>query len=231
MKDYSKGIIYIIECNETGEIYVGSTVATLDRRMTKHRYDAINTQSTSATQIIQRGNYEAICIEEYPCENQTELRKREEWHRVRIETAINKYKCYVSPEEAREYKKNYMSKWKKDNDDHVREYNKAYLKEYRENRTEEQKEEIKEYQRNWFQQNKEVIYERIKKRKEHDPEYKEQQQEYQKQWAKNKRDTDTEHRQREAEKALARYHTNKEAINKRRMEELECEQCGEKVKR
>ena len=50
--------------------------------------------------------------------------------------------------------------------------------------------------------------------------------EYQREWMKNKRDADEEFRKKEAEEALARYNANKEAINARRREKVECPDCG-----
>ena len=82
MPDYSKGKIYKIECNITGEVYYGSTTKRwLCDRIGGHRYSAkYNTQSTfNSSQIINRGNYNYKVVEYCPCENKIELETRERW--------------------------------------------------------------------------------------------------------------------------------------------------------
>ena len=37
MPDYSKGLVYRIDCKETGECYIGSTVQGLANRIAEHR--------------------------------------------------------------------------------------------------------------------------------------------------------------------------------------------------
>ena len=37
MPDYSKGLVYRIDCNETGECYIGSTIQGLANRIADHR--------------------------------------------------------------------------------------------------------------------------------------------------------------------------------------------------
>ncbi len=79
MPDYSKGRIYTIRCRSDNTlIYVGSTIATLSRRLSEHR----NASKTSNQKLYQsvNGNWDDWYIElyeVYPCENKEQLNKRE----------------------------------------------------------------------------------------------------------------------------------------------------------
>ena len=76
MKDYSKTIIYKIVCNVTGEVYYGHTVKTLEDRINLHKKPS---NGCCSKKIIERGDYEAIEIEDYPCANVKEAHARERW--------------------------------------------------------------------------------------------------------------------------------------------------------
>ncbi len=86
MPDYKKGKIYRIVCNTTGEQYFGSTTRTLGRRLCGHRSPS---NQCASRQIIERGNYEIILCEEYPCDNKQQLHERERFW-IEIHNCINK---------------------------------------------------------------------------------------------------------------------------------------------
>ena len=83
MSDYSKGIAYRIDCNETGECYIGSTIQGLANRISDHRKKykqwkaGTNKTHCCSFPIIERGNYTYEMIIEYPCENKQQLRRKE----------------------------------------------------------------------------------------------------------------------------------------------------------
>ncbi len=115
MPNYQLGKIYKIECHQTGEIYVGSTVQpTLARRLAKH-VDSWNcwkkgiTRYMTSFQIIERGEYEIILLELYPCNSKDELTQREKYY-IKSLKCINK----VIP-------KRTMQEWRVDNIDKIRE--------------------------------------------------------------------------------------------------------------
>ena len=87
---YPDAIIYGIKCDETNEVYIGSTVRTLEHRMSLHRASAkrYNKWITSGSvgkrqrrccsiQILNRNNYSVFEIETSPCNTLSELRLRE----------------------------------------------------------------------------------------------------------------------------------------------------------
>ena len=97
MPDYSKGKIYKIVCNETGEIYIGSCIMDLDKRLWNHK----SQRDCSATQILDRNNYEILLIENYPCKTNEELRWRERYWFDNI-NCINKRRPIVTEEEEKQ---------------------------------------------------------------------------------------------------------------------------------
>jgi len=92
--DYKNSKIYRIVCNETGLCYVGSTTSTLTKRLSRHKSNyklfLNGTYSNLASfPIIEKGNYDIVLIEEYPCENKQQLHARERYYIETME-CINK---------------------------------------------------------------------------------------------------------------------------------------------
>jgi len=80
------GIVYMIECLETGEKYVGSTKVLFKIRMSQHKTGAKKGKTCSSKQIIDRGNYKSYIVEEVEDDI---LREREQYHMDNTE-CINK---------------------------------------------------------------------------------------------------------------------------------------------
>lgn len=88
-KDYSRGKIYEIICNITGERYVGSTIRELNERKSKHennfkRWKEGKYNFTSSFTIIERGNYRIVLLEDYPCNSRRELHTQERYWITRL---------------------------------------------------------------------------------------------------------------------------------------------------
>lgn len=89
--DYKNSKIYRIVCNETGETYIGSTTQPLTKRLSKHKENfkyflqGKYSANLASFPIIERGNYDIVLIEEFPCENKSQLHARERYY---IETCI-----------------------------------------------------------------------------------------------------------------------------------------------
>jgi hypothetical protein len=89
-KDYSKGKVYKIFCNLTNDIYYGSTIQTLSKRISQHREQLKKGKKMTSFGIIERGDYAMSLVESYPiCKSREELLARE---RIYIEnsTCVNK---------------------------------------------------------------------------------------------------------------------------------------------
>ena len=134
MVNYQLGKIYKIVCLITGEVYVGSTCEkTLARRLVAHRsacsrfLEKQQGSKFSSFQIIQRGDYYIDLLENYPCNNSDELRKKErEWY-DKVE-CINQCRPYLFIEEMREERLIYDEV----NKERIQEKQRQYKAEHRE---------------------------------------------------------------------------------------------------
>ena len=130
MPDYSKGKIYKI-CSDDPDItdvYIGSTVRTLEIRMSSHRHDFIkNKEKTCAScHMFKTYGIDAFhieLIENYPCESESQLLMREQYY-IDINKCVNQCAAYRTEEEKLAYIKKY-------NDEHT-EHRKIYHDEHKE---------------------------------------------------------------------------------------------------
>ena len=152
MPDYSKGKIYKIECNETGEVYYGSTTQKyLSERMSGHRcayrkWLKGKVRKCQSYDIIERGNYSYSLVEDYPCERKEQLLSRERWF-IQNNECVNK--VFPATSLVKEYIQEYQRKWREENKEQIAEKKKEY---YNEN-----KEKIAEKRKEYYNENKERI--------------------------------------------------------------------------
>ena len=126
-------IVYCIVCNITGEKYYGSTIVSLDIRLTKHK---CKTNSCCSKQIIERGDYDIYTLHEYDTEE--EARMKEDWY-IDNKECINKQRVRLTDEERKEYVKKSNENYYYNNREKSLETNKKYR--------EINKEKIKGYQK------------------------------------------------------------------------------------
>lgn len=94
--DYSKGKVYRLVCGNTGRQYIGSTVLTLNARLSKHKHDRkrymAGKRPSSCTSfiILAEGNYRIEMIENFPCKTEQELVLREQQWIKQTANAVNK---------------------------------------------------------------------------------------------------------------------------------------------
>ena len=120
MPDYKNGKIYQLVCNETGEVYIGSTVQDLEDRLKRHVTGGRNCYSK---QIINRGNYYIELLENYPCNNVYELEVKESEYQKSI-------KC-VNHNIARRTKREYYDDKKEEIDKKKSAYRQKHLEYYK----------------------------------------------------------------------------------------------------
>jgi len=124
---YSNGKIYKIVDNTNGNIYIGSTIKTLDRRLWKHNSDykrflQNKTHYIYSFIILENNNYSIELIENYPCNNKEELEEKEKEY-IENNICVNKNiptqnikitrKNYI--EKNKEYIKNWKQHWYENN--------------------------------------------------------------------------------------------------------------------
>ena len=140
-----KGFIYKITSSQTDKIYIGSTICSLQIRLSRHisktKYETNNCNSKL---IVCYDDHKIELIEEVEVENEIALRKREGEH-----IKLNREVC-VNRKVAGQTKEEYA------------ELNKDYFREYRKNRYIEQKGDILAKQKEYYEANKIKISERDK---------------------------------------------------------------------
>lgn len=104
----NKGTIYKIHCNITGEDYYGSTT-NLTKRISKHKSKENN---CSSKQIIDRGDYEFIILQEVFYNNKTELHMIEADY-INNNPCVNILRPYVPVEEQKENIRVYQREYQK----------------------------------------------------------------------------------------------------------------------
>jgi hypothetical protein len=149
MPDYSKGKIYKIVCNITGEQYFGSTIQPLSVRLGEHKRKKL----CACACIIERGNFDIVLCELFPCNSREELLMGErKW--IEENDCINKQLPILTRDERLQNRIDYN----KLHSDKVKEYYKEYNKNNSEKRN--------KYQKEYYEKNKQRILERQKTSKE-----------------------------------------------------------------
>jgi hypothetical protein len=114
-----KGVIYKLICNETNEVYFGSTTQKINERVSDHKakckaWKAGKYHYFTSFQIIERGNYKYELVEEVVYEDKKQLETRERYY-IENNDCINK----VIPTRS-------IKEYRQANKDAINEYNKAY---------------------------------------------------------------------------------------------------------
>lgn len=148
-----KGIIYEIRCNETNEVYIGSTIKSIKDRMRIH----MQRQNCSSMQIINRGNYAVNILEQFECSEIKDLRIRERFYFDNT-NCINILRPYLAPEEKAQERKEYQALYRSAHREKNQKYQKYYRKsneykinEYKKEYNEANKDRIKEYNKQYYE--------------------------------------------------------------------------------
>ena len=94
MSTYHTGKIYAIKCNETDDVYIGSTVLSLNGRLSRHKcamenYTKGKHRHMSSFDIIKYDSAYIELLEAYPCNSKEEL-ERKEGEYIRGMECVNK---------------------------------------------------------------------------------------------------------------------------------------------
>ena len=184
MKNYQNGKIYKITSPQSDKYYIGSTQSTLDERFGTHlsHYKSGERFCTSI-QLLQYDDCKIELIENYPCDNVNELRRREGIIQLEnIDMIVNKRIAGRTDAEYRDSHKEEIKKTNKEYADLHKDEIKKYNKEYRDLNKDEtkkykdsHKDELKKYSKEYADLNKEEIKKKrdLKKdeRKKYNKEY------------------------------------------------------------
>ena len=213
-KDFKNVKIYSIRNTEDDDIYVGSTTQPLSKRMSKHRCDVKgykqNRKLYAKMNELGIDSFYIELIEEYPCDNVEQLRKRE-GHFIRLMGTLN---SLVAGQTDKEYKENSKER--------LSEAKKIYYQRH--------KEQLNAYHKEWYKENKEAQAEKNKVyREQNKDEIRQRKKEYH---AKHKSEIQTKAREYYTAKresvleAVKQYRdNNKEVIRERKSVAMTCE-CG-----
>ena len=157
---YRNGKIYIIRSDQTDDIYIGSTIKSLEKRLGWHERDfkAFNNGTypyVTSFELLKNDNYYIELLERYPCDSEQELRRRE-GHFHKTVDCVNKNVAgrtgaeYYADNKAKILKN--RKQYRQDNKEIICEYVKQY---YQDN---------KEHRKQYYQNNKEKISEQKKQK-------------------------------------------------------------------
>tara|TARA_R110000822_G_scaffold186035_4_gene325160 strand:+ start:140 stop:901 length:762 start_codon:yes stop_codon:yes gene_type:complete len=156
MPNYQNGKVYAIRSNQTTQIYVGSTIQLLSKRLHGHRnnytlYKKGGGNFTTSFDILQQGDAYIELLELCPCNSKIELLKRE-GELIRENDCVNRR---IAGRTKKEYAKDNKESIKKDKKIYRAE-NKEYFQEYHKTYAEENKDTLKEYHKTYHEENKDV---------------------------------------------------------------------------
>jgi len=200
MTDYKNGKIYAIKSNETDEVYIGSTCATLKTRLINHKsaFKTGKKRIGEAKKLLKYADAYIELIEEYPCESKRELLDKE-GEIIRITP-----NCVNIQIQGRT-----MSEWRVDNAEKIKQYSKEYHEKNRERQNEKHKQ--------WYYSDKGRAYlEKVKEeRKLNRP---------------PKIIVSEEEKKEKKKEQNAKYRlNNSEKIKATKNRKLPCPQCGKEI--
>ena len=180
---YESGKIYKIVC-EDGRYYIGSTIRSLNTRLSSHKSVSKHTETNNAYNHIKSIGWDKVLIqliELFPCQNRTQLLERETWFisqnkddKLCLNTRnpltddttpeakqVHKEKCKQYYEEHREEILKKRSEYQLENREKRSEYN----REYRKQNAEKLKNYDKEYTEKYRERRRELLRARRAKQK------------------------------------------------------------------
>ena len=169
MSNYQRGKIYKLTSPNTDNIYIGSTIQTLEKRLIIHKHETKHNKGNSSSVMFRYGVPQIELIENYPCNSKKELVAREQYYMdlyselcINLRNAIDKV---GSIEYCRRYRNSEKGKkWREDNREHIIEYRrkKHQTTEYKEQ--EKERRETPEYKimkskcdKNYREKNREKV--------------------------------------------------------------------------
>jgi hypothetical protein len=178
---------YKIVCNNSGLIYVGSTIQSIERRLKQHEYNYryyLENKNCFITSflIIEKNNYTIHLINSVQCIDKKQRNIIETLY-ILNESSVNKIhpgrddKQYRQDnkekikENMKEYRqdnkekiKENMKQYRQDNKEKIKQWhdnNKEHIKQYKKQYRQDNKEKIKENGKEYYQDNKEKIKEKF----------------------------------------------------------------------
>lgn len=112
------GVIYLLKCNKTGEVYIGSSRDYTQRQ--KHHKCYRSIKHIKSKQITERGDYEFSILEEREEINDLDLRILEQSWIDKYPDCINYQRAYISPETKKKERDESNKKYQLENKDKIK---------------------------------------------------------------------------------------------------------------
>ena len=170
MPDFSKGKIYKLISNKSSDVYIGSCLVDLSKRLYGHKSKS-NT-AVSKSMFVDDAIISIVLIEDYACYNKNQLKARE-LHYITTINCINKNKPFITDvnEDYKEWKKQYTAQYYETNKEQIA-LQQAQYKVIN-------KEQIAQQKAQYYETNKE---QRVQRQAQYDAAHKEEKAQYQKQY-------------------------------------------------
>ena len=166
-KDYNDGKVYVVRNTVNDKLYVGSTTQSLSRRWSKHKCNALTKHTPFYKAVNELGveKFYIELVENYPCNSQEELNRRE-GHFIREYDTYNKgYNSLIAGRTQQEYQDENQAKIiqyrKKHHQKNKDAHNQKWTEYYADN-----KEAIIERQKQYVRENAEAIKDKRKTKRE-----------------------------------------------------------------
>jgi len=124
MPSYSEGKIYAVKSKQIDKIYIGSTCQKINKRFGEHKSRYLNSdknddyKNRSVNEILKFDDAYIELLENFPCNNGIELKKRE-GEFIKSNNCVNKLIAGRTNKE-----------WDKENQDKVKEYKRNWYIKY-----------------------------------------------------------------------------------------------------
>lgn len=155
--DYKKAMIYKICCNDlkVKDIYIGSTTE-FTKRKNSHKTRCNNENNKCYNLNVYSfirdnggwDNWSIVLVERYPCNDSYELKSRERYYIETLNATLNTNRPFVTKQEKEEEQKNFLKKWRIENQNKIIKYRIDH------------KEDIKKYNKEYQKKNKHNIIRR-----------------------------------------------------------------------
>lgn len=166
MPDFSKAKIYKLVSTKTADIYIGSCLVELSKRLSQHK--APSNTCISKSMFINDAIITIVLIENYQCENKNQLKARE-LHYITTLQCININKPFISDVNYGDYKewvKLYKKQYNIVHAEHIKQYRSENVEQRKQYRLEnvvhitqqtkqyqlDHAEDIKQYQKQYHKQ-------------------------------------------------------------------------------
>ena len=131
---YKNGKIYKLVSTGTPIVYHGSTITSLEKRLSIHKSGR---NTCASRELFDAGDVSIVLVEEYPCNNKYELESRE---RIYIEFMLNNFTHRVICNKTIPTRT--MKEYEDANREHINEYRMKYRQDNRESLNEKKREKF-----------------------------------------------------------------------------------------